>query len=148
MSSLGTALIVEDDALVAVAAALMLEDFGYSVVEARTRCEAQAVLARTMDIALLFTDIELADGSSGVDLAYEVAVTRPDISIVVTSGRIHCPRLPRGAQFLPKPYSEAHLAIAVGSISHLPPTSLKGQTAVLGRVEADTGVNDHSTSVH
>jgi DNA-binding NtrC family response regulator len=81
------ALVVEDEPLIAMLAREMLTDFGYTVFEARTAGDALGILSLEDGITLLFTDIDLADGSSGVDLAKEIARIRPEISIVVTSGR-------------------------------------------------------------
>ena len=106
------ALLVEDEPLIAMLAGSILRDFGYTVFEARTRGEAMSILSTEHGITLLFTDIELADGSSGVDLAGEVARLHPNIRIVVTSGRHRPAVLPDGAQFVPKPYTECHLAKA------------------------------------
>lgn len=106
------ALVVEDEPLIAMLAAGIMKDFGYTVFEARTKSEALAVLSKGCGITLLFTDIELADGSSGLDLATEVSKTQSAINIVVTSGRRKPAVLPDGAQFVPKPYTEDHLAAA------------------------------------
>jgi CheY-like chemotaxis protein len=107
------ALVVEDEPLIAMVACDMLQDLGYTVFEATTRSEAAAILAETRGVTLLFTDIELADGSSGVDLAREVARGYPEIRIVITSGRTGPNAIPDGARFIPKPYAQQHLASAL-----------------------------------
>jgi CheY-like chemotaxis protein len=107
------ALVVEDEPLIAMLAREILTDFGYTVFEARTAGDALSILSLEDGITLLFTDIDLADGSYGVDLAKEIARSRPEISIVVTSGRGRSAVLPRRAQFLPKPYTEEDLAKAL-----------------------------------
>jgi CheY-like chemotaxis protein len=106
------ALLVEDEPLIAMLADGILRDLGYMVFEARTRGEALAVLADEDSVTLLFTDVQLADGSSGVELSHEVANDRPDIRIVVTSGRTLPAALPVGAKFVPKPYTAHQLASA------------------------------------
>ena len=108
------ALLVEDEPLTAMLAGSILRDFGYTVFEARTKTEAIRYLSTKPGFTLLFTDIELADGSSGADLAHEVARLHPKIRIVVTSGRQQAAVLPDGAQFVSKPYTERHLAKAFG----------------------------------
>ena len=70
------------------------------------------VLADKDSVTLLFTDLQLADGSSGVDLSHEVANDRPDIHILVTSGRTLPAVLPDGAKFVSKPYTAYQLAAA------------------------------------
>jgi CheY-like chemotaxis protein len=107
------ALLVEDEPLIAMIAADMLDELGYQVLEARTKREAMDVLAVEDGITLLFTDIDLADGSSGTELAIEFARMYPSVTIVVTSGRFQPTLLPAGARFLPKPYSDHDLSEAI-----------------------------------
>ncbi|MFN7093155.1 MAG: response regulator [Allorhizobium sp.] len=106
-------LLVEDEPLIAMVGCEMMEDLGFEVLEARTVSEALAVLGVEKGVTLLFTDIDLADGSSGMDLAREFARMRRGVPIIVTSGRIRPTALPAGARFLPKPYSDYDLAEAL-----------------------------------
>lgn len=107
------ALLVEDEPLIAMLAASILRDLGYTVFEARSKDEAHTVLAAESSIKLILTDVQLADGSSGADLAFEIAATYPHIKLIVTSGRRRPVHLPEGTQFLPKPYTGRHLAKAL-----------------------------------
>ena len=107
------ALVVEDEPLVAMMACDTLEGLGYTVFEARTLGEATAILSEERGVSLLFTDIELADGSSGIDLARHVSAGYPEIRIVITSGRGGPNVVPLGAFFIPKPYAQQHLASAL-----------------------------------
>lgn len=111
------ALLVEDEPLTAMLADGILRDLGYVVLEARTKGAADKLLMEEGGFTLLFTDVELADGSSGVELAFEVAETRPDVLIVVTSGSQRPSRLPNGAQFMPKRYTDLHLRDVVATAS-------------------------------
>ncbi len=103
------ALLVEGEPLTAMLTAGILRDFGYVVLQARTKSEAMAVIAREKNVAVLFTDVDLADGSSGTDLSYQVALQNPNTRIVVTSDRGRPDTLPRGARFVPKPYTDTQL---------------------------------------
>ncbi|MGQ2906287.1 MAG: response regulator [Neoaquamicrobium sediminum] len=103
------ALLVEDEPLTAMLAAGILRDIGYVVFEARTMGEADKLLLQGSRFNLLFTDIELADGSSGVELAFKVAESQPDIHIIVTSGRQRPAILPDKADFMAKPYTDRNL---------------------------------------
>lgn len=107
------ALLVEDEPLIAMDGCEIMQDLGFEVLEARTESEALAVLGVESRVTLLFTDIDLADGSSGLDLAHEFARLRPGVPIIVTSGRFRPIALPAGARFLPKPYSDSDLAAAI-----------------------------------
>lgn len=109
-------LLVEDEPLIAMVGCDMMQDLGFEVLEARTKSEALAVLCVESRITLLFTDIDLADGSSGMDVAHEFARLHPGVPIIVTSGRFRPSDLPAGARFLPKPYLDDDLAAAIPPI--------------------------------
>lgn len=103
------ALIAEDDALVRMAAEVILMDAGFEVYQAATGEEALSVLQDIgNDIQVLFTDVQMPPGSlSGFDLAWKCKNQWPHISIVVASGQIS-PKpgeLPESAAFISKPFS-------------------------------------------
>ena len=58
------------------------------------------------DVAAMFSDIRLRGPLNGIELAAFVAVRWPGIAICVTSGvALERPfRLPKNAQFMPKPW--------------------------------------------
>ncbi|NTF09477.1 response regulator [Agrobacterium rubi] len=107
------ALVVEDEPLIAMLACDLLSDLGYIVFEARTTKEAMEVLTDVEGILILFTDVDLADGSSGVDLAVLAKQQFPTVRIVVTSGRVKPATLPDSVPFIPKPYSRECLTTAL-----------------------------------
>jgi two-component SAPR family response regulator len=107
------ALVVEDEPQIAMLACDLLHDMGHIVFEARTCKEAMALLATVKGISLVFTDVDLADASSGADLAVQVRHEFPTVRIVVTSGRIKPSTLPDSVPFVPKPYTRACLAKAI-----------------------------------
>lgn len=109
------ALVVEDEPLIAMLACDLLSDLGYIVFEARTTKEAMGLLSDVDGILVLFTDVDLADGSSGVDLAVRVKQQFPTVRIVVTSGRVKPAALPDSMPFIPKPYSRECLIKALHS---------------------------------
>jgi hypothetical protein len=67
----GTVLVVEDDAAVRATTSGMLEDLGYSVVSAETGNAALRIIQADVEIDLVFSDVVLPDGMSGVELARE-----------------------------------------------------------------------------
>jgi CheY-like chemotaxis protein len=100
-------LLVEDDPLVLEATAALLADGGCSV---RRACNAEEALAALGDgplPAVLVTDIILANGSSGLDLARTVAERWPEVKVLIVSGACRPPRedYPEGALFFTKPYA-------------------------------------------
>ncbi|WP_309242850.1 response regulator [Lichenibacterium dinghuense] len=104
------ALVVDDDGLLRMDVAEILEDVGFRTLEACSGDEALLVLEdRYLDVSLLFTDVEMPGDRNGFALAREVAVKWPYISVVVASGRLKPDDgdLPTGARFIGKPFSAA-----------------------------------------
>ncbi|NTZ44000.1 response regulator [Altererythrobacter sp. SALINAS58] len=103
-------LIVEDELLIRMAAVEMIEDAGYDAVGVSDAETAEHFLRERTDIRLLFTDIDLP-GRDGIALAKRIYAARPDIEIVVTSGkhRMSDDALPDHGSFLPKPYTQEQL---------------------------------------
>ena len=80
-------LLVEDDELVRMTVALMLEDDGFGVVEASSAHEALRLIRDGLQAAVLVTDVDLGAGPSGVQLADDLRVLQPGIGIVLITGR-------------------------------------------------------------
>jgi CheY-like chemotaxis protein len=117
-------LLVEDDALIRLATAEMLESLGCSVTEAGTALDALAVL-EDQPVDVLLTDIGLP-GMSGSQLAEQACRKMPGLQVVFASGQDHIPELLDEATVtrvvqLRKPYDEADLEDAlrkaVGGVS-------------------------------
>jgi hypothetical protein len=62
-------LVVEDDELLRLHAAGLLEDHGFRVVEAENADTALKLLETRDDVRLLFTDIQMPGSCNGMDLA-------------------------------------------------------------------------------
>jgi CheY-like chemotaxis protein len=104
----GLILVVEDDVFLRVNLALLLEDKGYSTLEASSADEAIAILEARNDIRIVFTDVQMPGSMDGLKLSHAVSKKWPPIKIIVTSGRAFpLIDLPEGAIFLPKPYDSA-----------------------------------------
>lgn len=103
------ALVVDDDALIRMDAADILEEAGYRVLEAATPEEALSVLEQRGDsVQLLFTDVQMPPSKlDGFYLAKKCAASWPEIGIIVASGQIEpkADDLPEGAIFVRKPFS-------------------------------------------
>jgi len=78
-------LLVEDEALIRLTAAEMLQDLGYEVLEAGSAQEARAAL-QTYSIDVLMTDVQLPD-QSGIELAEHARAIHPAIGVVFATGR-------------------------------------------------------------
>jgi CheY-like chemotaxis protein len=100
-------LIVEDEFLLRMDAAEMIEAAGFEVVEAANADQAIQILEARPDITVIFTDIQMPGSMDGLKLARAVRGRWPPIKIVATSGRPNIGErdLPEGGRFLPKPYS-------------------------------------------
>ena len=100
-------LIVEDDALLADMASEMIEETGLHAMAVDSVDAALDFLKENSDnVAAMFSDVRLKGPLNGIELAAFVAVRWPEIAICVTSGvALERPyRLPKNAQFMPKPW--------------------------------------------
>jgi DNA-binding NtrC family response regulator len=106
-SGVPTVLVVEDELLIRICAACCLADAGFEVIEAADAEEAITALEARADVVLVFTDVNMPGRIDGLDLAWEVSRRRPEIPVIVTSGK-ESPRddqIPSGGRFLAKPYA-------------------------------------------
>ncbi|WP_025600179.1 PAS domain-containing sensor histidine kinase [Burkholderia sp. WSM2230] len=113
-----TILLVEDEPDVLGVASELLMSIGYEVVPASSASEAAQILKERTDIAVVFTDITMAHGISGLELARLVRSQYPGIRVVLTSGYSPVPlRDEKNALgdliFVQKPYRLADLAKAL-----------------------------------
>ena len=81
-------LIVEDEMLLRMRAVDMVEDAGYTAVEAINADAALAILESRSDIELLFTDIQMPGSMDGLKLAHAVHERWPAIKIILVSGQL------------------------------------------------------------
>jgi CheY-like chemotaxis protein len=111
-------LVVEDEFLIRMHAAEMIAEAGFDVVEASNADEAVAVLESRLDIAVVFTDVQMPGSMDGLKLARAVRDRWPPIHIVATSGLVDVRTgdLPDGGRFLAKPYSPAQI---IGALREL-----------------------------
>ena len=98
-------LIVEDEMVLRMRAVDMVEDAGYTPLEALDAAEAVAILESRSDVALMCTDIQMPGQMDGVGLAHAVHERWPAIRIIVVSGQLNLPHLdlPPRSRFLGKP---------------------------------------------
>jgi CheY-like chemotaxis protein len=102
-----TALVVEDDAELRWLSATLLEESDLDIVECESAEAALAVmLMRGAEVAMIFADIRLPGVMDGVDLAREVKMRWPHLTVVLTSGNPgdRLKQLPPGVLYLPKPW--------------------------------------------
>ena len=114
-------LIVEDESLLRINAAEMIEEAGFDVVESGSADEAIAILEARPDIHIVFTDIQMPGSMDGLKLARFVRDRWPPIKLVATSGRLALVEgdLPEGRVFLSKPYTAAKISEILRSLAGL-----------------------------
>ena len=98
-------LVVEDEMLLHMRAVDMVEDAGFTSVEAVDADEAVAILESRSDIALLFTDIQMPGSMDGLKLAHAVHERWPPIKIILVSGQLRLANIdiPADSRFFGKP---------------------------------------------
>lgn len=111
-------LVVEDEAIIRMSAVDMLEEAGFSVLEASTADIAVSILESRRDIRAVFTDIEMPGSLCGLKLAKAIRDRWPPIHLIVASGRYAVSELdlPRLARFIRKPYTPTDVLTALGEL--------------------------------
>jgi PAS domain S-box-containing protein len=86
VTSKARVLLVEDEPQVLQFVATQLINMGYEVTAVSTGTDALDVLKQGEPFDVLFTDVVLPKGMSGVELAKQVRQTRPGMKVLLTSG--------------------------------------------------------------
>ena len=81
-------LVVEDEMMLRMRAVDIVEDAGFTPIEAVNADEALAILESRLDIELLFTDIQMPGSMDGLRLAHAVRERWPSIKIILVSGKL------------------------------------------------------------
>lgn len=116
-------LAVDDDALILVNTAAMLEDLGHVVTTAYSGREALAALARMERVDLVVTD-QAMPGMTGTELAAEIRRERPGLPVLLATGYAELPDgQMSGIPRLSKPFLQAHLDHAIAEVMRGRPKS-------------------------
>jgi len=108
-----TILVVEDDADVRRAALAVLRSLGYTTLPCVDADEALRTLPQHPEVALVFSDVMLGSGMSGVELAEEIRVRWPTLPILLTSGDERSAESGEAFDLLRKPYRREELSVAI-----------------------------------
>jgi len=124
-------LLVEDDPTVLALTLDMLTGLGYDVTTATNAAEALEVIHSDAKIDLLFTDVVMPGGVSGVSLARTSREIRPDLRVLLTSGFVGEGAVIENAEFplLDKPYETALLAAKLRKLLDKPGRRKKQRAA-------------------
>ncbi len=112
----GEVLLVEDDPEVAALTQEMLSHLGFTVIHAASPAAALGALANARSVDIVFSDIMMAGGMGGLDLAREIKRRQPNLRVVLTTGYAGAAAGMEDGEFglLMKPYSLEALAHALG----------------------------------
>jgi PAS domain S-box-containing protein len=116
----GVTLLVEDDTDVRDATRSMLEELGYTVIEAESASEALAIIDKDTQVDLVFSDVIMGAGATGIELARSIQSSRPDLPVLLTSGYTAQRLVPNAGNddlpLLRKPYTLVQLAEALKAL--------------------------------
>jgi len=113
----GQVLLVEDDDEVAALATEMLKSIGFGVTRVASAVAALGALANDRPVSLVFSDIMMPGGMSGVELAREIRDRRPGLPVLLATGyqEAAAGAAQDGIGVLLKPFTMEELASAIGS---------------------------------
>ena len=116
MKPRGRVLIVEDDTFVAELAADMLSELGFESAVAHSAKEALDRLAAGDKPQLVFSDVVMPGGLTGIELARKLRERFPELPILLTTGYSEQVAASHGFPVLQKPYELDALADALGNL--------------------------------
>ena len=105
-----TILVVEDEPATLKISRILLESWGYRVIEANSPLEAMDLFERNaQDIRLVLTDVVMP-GMTGPELGELLKARKPELKLLYMSGYHNERFLHENEAFLPKPFNPAGLA--------------------------------------
>lgn len=124
-------LIVEDEIVLRMRAVGVVEDAGFTAVEAIDADEALRVLEARSDISLMLSDIQMPGSMDGLKLAHAVHARWPAIKIILVSGQMNVADAdkPKDSRFFGKPVADLKMIaelqnmIGAGALAILPAPS-------------------------
>jgi PAS domain S-box-containing protein len=118
----GEALLVEDDDNVAALTGEMLSHLGWRVTRVASAEAALGAITNGLDVGLVFSDVMMPGGKSGLELAQALRQRHVDLPIVLASGyteTVHREAERAGLPLLSKPYNLDAMAAAIESARQL-----------------------------
>ena len=147
-------LVVEDELMLRMRAVDIVEDAGFTPVEAINADEAIRILEARDDISVLFTDIQMPGSMDGLKLAHVAHTRWPHIKIILVSGQIAVTEAdkPEDSKFFPKPLEiqqmivELQDMIGAGALNVLP--SLSAENGSLTKENRELRYQLQQAGVH
>ena len=112
----GRVMIIEDEAIIAMDLEAIVADMGHTVTGIARTADAAVQLYNTERPHLIMSDIQLADGSSGIDAVNKIVEDAPDIPVIFITAfpeRLLTGEGPEPAFLISKPYTEEQVRSAV-----------------------------------
>ncbi len=133
-------LVVEDEMVLRMRAVDIVEDAGFTAIEAVSADEALSILEGRSDIAMLMSDIQMPGSMDGLKLAHAVHNRWPNIKIVLVSGHVRPSDgdKPAESRFFRKPLEveqmilELQAMVGAGALKILPAGATPPAEEVLG----------------
>jgi CheY-like chemotaxis protein len=117
-----TVLVVEDEALIRVAACDELRDRGYGVIEAVSAEEALSVLRSPVEVDLVLTDLKMPGAMDGAALVKRIRAEFPLLKVVMVSGQVPDPAIRVLLDgYFPKPFALSQIASFLQQLSSTRP---------------------------
>jgi two-component sensor histidine kinase len=125
-------LVVEDEMVLRLRAVDIVEDAGFTAIEAANADQALSILESRSDISLLFSDIQMPGSMDGLKLAHAVHDRWPSIKIILVSGQVKLSDAdkPADSRFFGKPLevkqmiAELQEMVGVGALKIVPNAAL------------------------
>jgi signal transduction histidine kinase len=115
-----TVLLVDDDALVRMSCAALVEDLGHTVYQAQSGPDALNTLRGGIPVDLVITDEGMPE-MSGTELAAAIAAEFPGIKVILATGYIDSLEDPSPYPRLVKPYRQHEIARAIAAVRFASP---------------------------
>ena len=108
-------LVVEDEFFNRLHAVDLVNEAGFTAIEASNADEAIAILEARKDIRIVLTDINMPGSMDGLKLAHAIRKRWPPIELIVTSGHFHFTDddMPERGRFFRKPYRDQDIVSAL-----------------------------------
>ncbi|MBC7831730.1 MAG: response regulator [Hyphomicrobium sp.] len=137
-------LVVEDEMVLRMRAVDIVQDAGFTAVEAVNADQALAILEARSDISLLFSDIQMPGSIDGLMLAHAVHKRWPRIKIILVSGQVNISDSdkPADSRFIGKPLdamqmvAELQAMMGNGALKIVPEVALSRSTEALAPLQA------------
>jgi two-component sensor histidine kinase/ActR/RegA family two-component response regulator len=152
-SSATNVLVVEDEMVLRMRAVDIVEDAGFTAIEAVNAEQALSILESRSDISLLFSDIQMPGSMDGLKLAHAVHNRWPSIKIILVSGQVQLSDAdtPHDSRFFGKPLeakqmiAELQQMVGAGALKIIPKAAIPLAAEVLANGQPASTTAPHHT---